>query len=192
MSRCQYCLTQELEWKSQLNTSCLFRKGQWKRQEIIYLSFVKCMASEARCVFILWTHQIALLGNDDRGSSNRQKASGQHKLQASNSRGSADPFCTVSHGQDPVLWHLEEEWETLANCTLENDKPLEHSKVRLRSKKKVVCLWTPRLLFYTEFQAFPIKHGKFASAPTLSWVFFFFLLFLVPRLKCFWFKRWRE
>ena len=46
----------------------------------------------------------------------------------------------VSHGQDPVLWHLEEELETLANCTLENDKPLKHSKVRLRSKKKVVCL----------------------------------------------------
>lgn len=75
-----------------------------------------------------------------KGSSNRQKASGQHKLQASNSRDSTDLFCSVSHGQDPVLWHLEEELETLANCTLENDKPLEHSKVGFRSKKKAVCL----------------------------------------------------
>lgn len=75
-----------------------------------------------------------------RVSSNRQKASGQHKLQASNSRDSADLFCSVSHGQEPVLWHLEEELEKLANCTLENDKPLKHSKVRLQSKKKVVYL----------------------------------------------------
>ena len=73
-------------------------------------------------------------------SSNRQKAPGQHGLQASNSQDSVDWVCSVSHGQEPVLWHLEEELEKLANCTLENDKPLEHSKARLLSKRKVVYL----------------------------------------------------
>lgn len=56
--------SEELEWNSRLSTVCLFRKGQWKEAVDIYLSFDKCMASEAHCVFILWTHQIALLGND--------------------------------------------------------------------------------------------------------------------------------
>lgn len=36
---------------------------------------------------------------------------------------------SVSYGQERVLWHLEEELGQLANCTLENDKPLENSKV---------------------------------------------------------------
>lgn len=63
------------------------------------------------------------------GISNRQKSSGQHKLQASNSPDSAKLFFSVSSGQERVLWHLEEELGQLANCTLENDKPLENSKV---------------------------------------------------------------
>lgn len=81
-------------------------------------------------VFILWTHQIALLGND-RGNSNRQKSYGQHKLQARNSQDSMKLFFSVSYGQKRVLWHLEEELGQLANCMLENDKPLENSKVCL-------------------------------------------------------------
>lgn len=63
------------------------------------------------------------------GSSNRQKPSGQHKLQASNSQDSTKLCFSVGHGQERVLWHLEEELGLLANCTLENDKPLENSKV---------------------------------------------------------------
>lgn len=83
-------------------------------------------------------HQIALLGNRRKGNSNRQKSSGQHKLQASNSQDSMKLFFSVSYGQERVLWHLEEELEQLANCTLENDKPLENSKVCLPSRKKLV------------------------------------------------------
>lgn len=63
------------------------------------------------------------------GNSNRQKSSGQHKLQASNSQDSMKLRFSVSYGQERVLWPLEEELGQLANCTLENDKPLENSKV---------------------------------------------------------------
>lgn len=70
------------------------------------------------------------------GSSNRQRAPGQHELQAGNSQGSVDWVCRASHGQEPVLWHLEEELEKLANCTLENDKPLEHPKARSHPRGK--------------------------------------------------------
>lgn len=73
-------------------------------------------------------HHIALLGNY-QGNSNRPKSSDQHKLQASNSQDSVKLFFSVSYGQERVLWHLEEELGQLANCTLENDKPLENSKV---------------------------------------------------------------
>lgn len=73
-----------------------------------------------------------------RGSSDRQKAPGQHELQASNPQDSEDRVCSVSHGQE--MHPLEGELEKSANCTLENDKPLGHSKARLPFKKKVVYL----------------------------------------------------
>lgn len=64
-----------------------------------------------------------------RGHSNRQKSSGQHRLQASSSQDSMEVFFSVSYGQERVLWPLEDELEQLANCTLERDQPLENSKV---------------------------------------------------------------
>lgn len=124
------------------------------------------------------------------GNSNRQKTSGQHKLEASNSQDSMELFLSVSYGQKRVLWHLEEELGRLANCMLENDNPLENSKVWLKSKKKLVLLWTLQLLFHTEFQALPIKHGKFAFFP--SNIILGMLLFLAHVLKCSWVNRWGE
>lgn len=66
---------------------------------------------------------------EQSGNSNRHKSSGQHKLHASNSQECMKLFFGVSYSQECVLWHLEEELGQLANCTLENDKPLENSKV---------------------------------------------------------------
>lgn len=76
-----------------------------------------------------------LLGNDGGEGlgravdSNRQKSSGQHKLQASSSQESVKLFFSVGQGRERVLWHLEEELGLLANCKLENDKPLENAKI---------------------------------------------------------------
>lgn len=64
-----------------------------------------------------------------RGDSKGQKPSAQHKPEASSSQHGTKPRLSVSYGQECVLWHLEGELGQLANCTLENDKPLENSKV---------------------------------------------------------------
>ena len=63
------------------------------------------------------------------GDSKGQKPSVQHKPEASSSQHGTKPRLGVSYGQECVLWHLEGELGQLANCTLENDKPLENSKV---------------------------------------------------------------
>lgn len=49
-------------------------------------------------------------------------------LQASNAQGGIRLCFSVSYGQERVLWHLEEQLGQLANCMLENDKPLENQK----------------------------------------------------------------
>lgn len=94
----------------------------------VSLALHTCMARVALCVSIPWMQATALLGNH-QGDSNRQKSSGQPKLEASNSQDSMELCFSVSDDQKCVLWCLEEELEQLANCTLENDKPPENSKV---------------------------------------------------------------
>lgn len=64
-----------------------------------------------------------------RGDSEGQNPSAQHKREASSSQHGTKLCFSVSYGQECVLWHLEGELGQLANCTLENDKPLENSKV---------------------------------------------------------------
>ena len=64
-----------------------------------------------------------------QGDSKGENPSAQHTLEASSSQHGTEPCFSVSYGQECVLWHLEGELGQLANCTLENDKPLENSKV---------------------------------------------------------------
>lgn len=71
--------------KESIKHKLLVQKRAVKEAGDYLFVFCQMYGFRGTLCFILWTHQIALLGNDDRGSSNRQKASGQHKLQASNS-----------------------------------------------------------------------------------------------------------
>lgn len=75
------------------------------------------------------------LGKGGAGSS-RQKCSSQHKLASSNPQESTKWPFSVGYGQEHVLWHLDEKLGLLANCTLENDKPLENAKVLTQIPKK--------------------------------------------------------
>lgn len=89
-----------------------------------------------------------------RGNSNSQKSSGQHKLEASNAQGGIKLFFSVSYGQECVLWHLEEQLGQLANCTLENDKPLENQKSDSNPKRNWCSFELHSCYFVLNFKHF--------------------------------------
>lgn len=143
----------------------LFRKKSKIEAPDIYFASDKCMGLRGAVCFLFCGRTAQAFLETIRGHSNRQKSSGQHRLQASSSQDSMEVFFSVSYGQECVLWPLEDELEQSANCTLEHDQPLENSKVWLQSKKKLVEL----ILYWissTSYQTWKIC----SLPPTWSWV----------------------